>query len=140
MSRPKKERRPPRRRRHVDGLPDERRATDSTPMTSRCPPPQDNDKPVWDRDEGNLWWRGRLLLHLAMQAHSERTVLDALQELGWRFVVKNPLPCDTLGDKTASRRNAICNLMRHQGDSPLIYFFSVRDGFVAWCPMEWLAD
>jgi hypothetical protein len=98
------------------------------------------ERPVWSAAERELYWRGRLLLRPAVQAHAERAILDKFEECEWRFVVKNPLPRDELGDKTASRRNAICNLMRRQGDRPGIQFFSALDGFIAWCPAEWLTE
>jgi hypothetical protein len=99
-----------------------------------------DDCPIWNASAGDLYWRGCLVLHLAAQAHTERAILDRLEELRWRFVAKNPLARDSVGDQTASRRNAICNLMRHQGDRPLIQFFSAPDGFIAWCPAEWLTE
>jgi hypothetical protein len=109
----------------------------STPKTRSSP--DDNELPVWNTEEGNLYWRGRLVLHLATHAHSERAILDKFEKFNWRFVVKNPLPRENadLGDPTSSRRNAIYNLNRHQYD---IYFFSASEGIVAWCPAEWLAE
>ena len=103
----------------------------------------DDDKPKWNADAGSLCWRGRLVLRLAPQAHAERDLLGEFQKRKWRFVVKNPLPRDKTGigdDETTSRRNAVRNLMRHQGDRRVIQFVSILDGFVAWFPAEWLAE
>lgn len=105
-------------------------------------PAQDDrqERPIWDATTGNLSWRGSIALHLAPQAHAERAILDRLELKKWRFVVKNPLPRDSVGDATSTRRNAICNLMRHQGEHPYLQFFSALDGYVAWCPAEWLGE
>lgn len=102
--------------------------------------PQLDATPTWDATTGNLCWRGSILIHLAPQAHAERAILDRFQAMDWRFIVKNPLARDALGDETGTRRSAIYNLMRHQGERPLIQFFSALDGYVAWCPVEWLTD
>jgi len=121
-----------------------KRAAESRRRARPRPQPDlpDGDKPRWNAEEGNLYWRGRLVMHLASQAHAERAVLDKFEIFNWRFVVKNPLSRDEagIGDPTARRRNAIRNLMLHQGDIPVIQFFSVLDGFVAWCPCKWLVD
>lgn len=110
------------------------------PRTKRQP--QENDLPNWIAEEGNLNWRGDLVMHLAVQAHTERAILDKFEECKWRFVVKNPLSRgkSRMADPTARRRNAICNLMRHQGGCPVIQFASFLDGFIAWCPVEWLVE
>ena len=105
------------------------------------PPQNDGDsRPSWDAATGDLCWCGRVVLHLAPQAHAERAVLKRFEAMSWRFVVKNPLPREKLGDETGTRRSAIYNLMRHQGQRPPIQFFSALDGYVAWCPSEWLTD
>jgi hypothetical protein len=105
-------------------------------------PLDENDLPIWNAAEGNLDWRGQRVLHLAGHAHAERAVLDKFEKFNWRFVVWNPLPRDKadVGDPTTTRRNAVHNLMKHQGNRPLLQFFSVLDGFVAWCPVDWLSE
>ena len=54
-----------------------------------------DDCPIWNASAGDLYWRGCLVLHLAAQAHTERAILDRLEELRWRFVAKNPLARDS---------------------------------------------
>lgn len=97
-------------------------------------------RPIWDATAGTLSWRGQIVFHLATQAHAERAILDRFELKNWRFVVKNPLPRDKVGDPTSTRRSAIHNLMGHQGEEPPIQFFSAIDGYVAWCPAEWLDE
>lgn len=74
-------------------------------------------------------------MHLAPHAYAERTMLDEFQRLNWRWLIRNPLPREAIGDPTHSRRNAIYSLNRHQGE---IHFFSATRGYLAWCPAEWL--
>lgn len=92
--------------------------------------------PQWNAAEGNLYWQGRVVLHLPTQANTERPILDAFEENNWKPVVPNPIPRDSIGDPTQSRRSAIANLNRHLGDDPPLEFFSVRGGRVGWRELE----
>lgn len=88
--------------------------------------------PCWVAAEGNLYWRGRVVFHLAAHAYIERAILDAFERENWRSPIADPLPREPLGDPTQARRSALKNLHRHQGNDPEICFYSLQSRHVGW--------
>jgi hypothetical protein len=93
------------------------------------PAREDREVPKWIAAEGNLYWRGRIILHLAKHAHCERAILDEFEKRAWESPIPNPLQRKQFGDATSGRRNAVKNLNRHQGE---IRFSSLRGGLMVW--------
>lgn len=102
--------------------------------TGHQPQNADREVPRWIAEGGDLYWRGRIVLHLAAHAATERSVLAAFQEAGWASVIADPLPREPVGDPTQPRRSALWNLNHRQGSRQAIVFFSLRDGHIGWRP------
>lgn len=98
------------------------------------------EKPIWNDQTGQLSWKGRIVLELAMHARSERAILSGFQLKNWRWVIENPLARAELGDPTQEGRHALYNLNKHQRPKETLRFFSIRGGFMGWCDAKWLRE
>lgn len=132
MAKRKKKGDKPDRNRESPGAAHLEMPTDSRPVAQPQVAPDGRELPKWIAAEGNLYWRGRVILHLATHATEERDILDAFHEEGWKQCILNPIARDMVGDPTQSRRSAIWNLNHHQGERAPIRFFSAEGGFVGW--------
>lgn len=94
--------------------------------------PGGRETPVWNAAEGNLYWCGQVVLHLAVQASAEREILDEFEKWHWKSPIQNPIPRETTGDPTQSRRHAVYNLNRRLGDKRPIEFSNLQRGLMAW--------
>lgn len=80
------------------------------------------ERPNFDKETCELWFRGNLVCSFARRAKNCLAVLKAFQEVGWRARIDDPLP----GGKDAERLgNTICTLNAKQN---AIKFFAGGDG------------
>jgi len=52
-------------------------------------PPQ-REVPIWDSENGELWFQGRLVKKFEKPAPNQRRLLDAFEASGWRDEIANP--------------------------------------------------
>ena len=62
------------------------------------------DKPRWDNDSNQLWYKGQIVRDLSPRAINARMIFNSFQEDGWRPRTDSPLP----GGKNSSKlRDAV---------------------------------
>jgi len=50
------------------------------------------ERPRWDAGAGELWWRGRMVKRLRVDAANQAAVLAAFEAQGWPGRIDDPLP------------------------------------------------
>jgi hypothetical protein len=50
------------------------------------------ERPFWDKESGELWWRGRVVRRLRSDAANQRRVLEAFEAEEWPERIDAPLP------------------------------------------------
>lgn len=68
---------------------------------------KDGPRPVWDAENGELFYRGKMIRKVSPQGTAIRPVLNAFEEDGWRRRIDNPL---TGGAKSNKLRETVRTL------------------------------
>jgi hypothetical protein len=88
--------------------------------------------PFYDEGERDLWYDGRLVKHLRLDASSQQSILEAFQEAGWVRSILDPLP--DLYTRTAQERlhDALRRLNEQQTASLIRFGREARGRRVYW--------
>jgi hypothetical protein len=70
------------------------------------------EKPRWDAERRELWWRGKCVKRLRDDAANQGRVLEVFQEQGWVERIEDPLPRDENVDTKARLRETLKGLNR----------------------------
>jgi hypothetical protein len=89
------------------------------------------ERPIWNRREGELWWKGTLVKRFGHMAEDQWHVLEGFQAHGWQTNSPNPLPGRSGCNRKQQLRSTIQDLNR--GQHPLrIRFRGDGRGGVWW--------
>jgi hypothetical protein len=87
--------------------------------------------PSWNKQLGELRYRGAVIREVKPEAENVRAILDAFQEDGWQNEIYDPLPPT---EASARRRRAVATLNM---DLQQIRFYSTGNGRrIAWEPRD----
>jgi hypothetical protein len=89
--------------------------------------PDSTDKPKWDKNTNQLWYKGQLVRDLSPRAIKARMIFAAFEEGGWPPQIDNPLP----GGKNSSKlRDAVRTM--NEGLRAIKFFCDGKAEGVTW--------
>ena len=111
----------------VAALPAEDRPADGLAATKT----QREIRPSWNKQLGELRYRGKVIREVKAEAENLRSILDAFELDGWPDEIYDPLPADDASDR---RRRAVATL---NAGLDGIRFFSTGNGRrIGWKPVD----
>jgi hypothetical protein len=93
------------------------------------------EKPRWDADGRQLWYRGLLVKQFRGQTGNQDVILDVFEEEGWPVRIDDPLPGKDGMDPKTRVRNTLTRLNRAQRNQ-LLRFEADGRGGILWSPGE----
>jgi hypothetical protein len=91
-----------------------------------------NDKPIWDRDRGELRFGRVVVKRFTQPASSQEAILSAFEEEGWPERIDDPLSPSPDQDAPSRLRSAVNNLNRGRRPSPIRFGVCGRGTAVFW--------
>jgi|GEM_PF-3500929 len=86
------------------------------------------ERPIWNAEEGELWWRGTLVKRFRNDAAMQRCVLDALQAGAWKGCRDNPLPLRSGLNRKIQLKHTIKEMNRGQSQRRIRFRGNGRSG------------